>query len=377
MFGIVRPCRHRMCQHLHTAWMAHLCGLCLTLRDEHGHAARLVTNYDGLLVSVLMEAQAPDRSPHRTAAPCALRGFRRADVLDRSGEGARLAAAVSLVLAAAKTRDHVEDGDGGYRRRPVAATASRLADRWAAAGARTGAGVGFDVGLLTEAVAEQGAREATPGASLLTLTEPTETAVAAAFAHTATLAGRPGNAPALAEAGRHFGRLAHLLDAVEDLDADRAAGAYNPLLATGTDLDGARRRCDDALLGLRLALAEIEFASPDLARALLGRETRDAVDRTFTLAGHHPPGWQRPAYPGAKPPGTPPELPPKPRGPLFCLAGTLTCCTCGLWRHKSSPLHGQRCTNRCVCCDRDCCDCGGCCDCCQVCSCVECCGSAC
>lgn len=371
MFGIVRPCRHRMCQHLHAAWMAHLCGLCLTLRDEHGHAARLVTNYDGLLVSVLTEAQAPDRSPHRTAAPCALRGFRRAEVLDSSGEGARLAAAVSLVLAATKTRDHVEDGDGAYRRGPVAAAAGRLADRWAAAGARTGSGVGFDVALLAEAVAEQGAREAA-GGSLATITEPTETAVAAAFAHTATLAGRPGNAVALAEAGRHFGRLAHLLDAVEDLDGDRAAGAYNPLLATGTDLAEARRRCDDALLGLRLALAEIEFAQPALARALLGHEVRDAVDRTFILAGHHPPGWQRPAYPGAKPPGTPPEPPPRPRGPLFCLAGTATCCTCGLWRHKSSPKHGQSCKDRCVCCDCDC-D-GGCCECCN---CLECCDCAC
>jgi hypothetical protein len=39
--------------------MAHLCGLCLTLRDLRGQNARFVTNYDGLLVSVLTEAQSP------------------------------------------------------------------------------------------------------------------------------------------------------------------------------------------------------------------------------------------------------------------------------------------------------------------------------
>src|SRR5689334_5155635 len=104
MFGIVRPCRHRLRGPLFDRWMAHLCGLCLTLRDLHGQNARLVTNYDGLLVSVLTEAQSQDVAPHRTAGPCALRGLRRADVLDSAGAGARLAASVSLVLAAGKVR---------------------------------------------------------------------------------------------------------------------------------------------------------------------------------------------------------------------------------------------------------------------------------
>lgn len=53
--------------------------------------------------------------------------------------------------------------------------------------------------------------------SLPAVIEPTESATAAAFAHTAVLAGRPDNAVPPAEAGRLFGRLAHLLDAVEDL----------------------------------------------------------------------------------------------------------------------------------------------------------------
>ncbi|PYC59963.1 hypothetical protein C7C46_34080, partial [Streptomyces tateyamensis] len=66
-------------------------------------------------------------------------------------------------------------------------------------------------------------RSALPGDSVLLVTEPTETATAAAFAHTAVLADRPANAAALREAGRLFGRLAHLLDAAEDEQADLAA----------------------------------------------------------------------------------------------------------------------------------------------------------
>ncbi|WP_254406808.1 DUF5685 family protein, partial [Streptomyces sp. AC627_RSS907] len=139
MFGIVRPCRHRLSDRLRTDWMAHLCGLCLALRADHGQFARVATNYDGLIISVLVEAQSPEATRaagRRTAGPCPLRGMRTAPVA--RGEGARLAAAVSLVLASAKVRDHIADGDGALGRRPVAAAARRVATRWDRAGALTG-----------------------------------------------------------------------------------------------------------------------------------------------------------------------------------------------------------------------------------------------
>ncbi|GAB2860691.1 hypothetical protein GCM10022221_70450 [Actinocorallia aurea] len=262
-------------------WMAHLCGHCLALRDEHGHAARLVTNYDGLLVSVLTEAQEPEASPRRKAGPCALRGFKGAEVVAARAEGARLAAAVSLLLAAGRTRDHIADGDGIFARRAPAALAERVSARWDRAGGRTAEALRFDPSTLREAVARQTVLENTPGLSLPALLEPTETAVAAAFAHTAVLAGKPGNAAPLAEAGRFFGRLAHLLDAVEDLPEDHESGAFNPLLATGTSLREARRHADAARHGLRLALAETDFASRELVEALLLGETRRAVQRAF------------------------------------------------------------------------------------------------
>ena len=105
MFGIIRPCRHRMSEGMAASWLAHLCGLCLALRDGHGQVARIATNYDGLIISVLVEAQsAATGDLRRKAGPCPLRGMRSA--ARATGEGARLAAAVSLVLASAKMRDH-------------------------------------------------------------------------------------------------------------------------------------------------------------------------------------------------------------------------------------------------------------------------------
>jgi hypothetical protein len=302
LFGIIRPCRHRLGSELANAWRAHLCGMCLSLRDDHGQLARLATNYDGLIISVLAEAQAPpldqadppglagQLTGRRTAGPCPLRGMRRADVA--TGDCARLAATVSLILAAAKVSDHAADGDGIAGRPGIRAAAGILARHWASRAAGTGAALGLDTAILTEAVQAQAAAEAAagPGTSVLSVTAPTETATGAAFGHTAILAGRPGNAAALTEAGRLFGRIAHILDAVEDLAADTATGTWNPLTATGTSLDQARRICDDALPGIRLAIAGTKFtdstvsAGACLAETLLVSELSRSVRRIFAAA---------------------------------------------------------------------------------------------
>lgn len=404
MFGIVRPCSHRLGEGLKTQWMAHLCGLCLALRGDHGQFARVVTNYDGLLISVLTEAQA-DRITRwrRTAGPCPLRGMRTASVAQ--GEGARLAAAVSLVLASAKVRDHVADGDGLLARKPVALAARRVAASWGRAGARTGSDVGFDTAVLVDAVDRQVGIEALAGLGtpLRAVTEPTETATAAAFAHTAVLAGRPGNTEPLAEAGRLFGRLAHLLDAVEDREADAASGAWNPLTATGTSLVEARRLADDALHGIRLALREVEFTDGKLAHLLLAHELGRSVDRAFGTAGcghqahadrvrgafgppqhggpynpqnpPHPYDGQNPYAGGGNPFGGGPSFqPPGPGKRGFwagCAAAIGVCCTCkvccadefeGPWSRKKR----EGCLGNCDC---DC----GCCEACEICECCECC----
>ncbi|MEW2294151.1 DUF5685 family protein [Streptomyces sp. NPDC006743] len=415
MFGIVRPCSHRLGEHLKAQWTAHLCGLCLALRGDHGQFARVVTNYDGLLISVLTEAQAEHGrrggragTGRRTAGPCPLRGMRTASVAQ--GEGARLAAAVSLVLASAKVRDHVTDGDGLLARRPVALAARKVADSWGRAGARTGADVGFDTAVLVDAVDRQAGIEALagPGTPVLTVTEPTETATAAAFAHTAVLAGRPGNAGPLAEAGRLFGRLAHLLDAVEDRDADAASGAWNPLTATGTPLTEARRLADDAVHGIRLALKEAEFTDGRLAHLLLVHELPRSVDRAFGSAtcGHapdsaHPGRSARSAAPhGAFGPPQGPYAPQHPRAPhdpghphhgggnpfggepprpgkrgLFtgCAVAVGLCCTCKACcaDEFEGPWSRKRREGWCSNCDCDCPDCSGCGDCC------DCCGNCC
>lgn len=374
MFGIIRPCRHRLSSALRTAWWAHLCGLCLTLRDQHGQLARAATNYDGLIISALVAAQSEAGDPRRVAAPCPLRGMRTASV--SVGEGVRLAAAASLVLAAAKVRDHVEDGDGAFGRRPVAGAARVVARRWARQGGDSGTSVGFDTGVLLAAVDRQAEleRSAGPG-ELLLVTEPTETATAAACAHTAVLAGRPENVALLREVGRLFGRVVHLVDAVEDLDDDLRSGVWNPLTATGTSLAEARRLCDDAVLGVRLALADVSFRAGALVHALLVHELEQAVVRAF--AHRHPHDVEDGQGGGLWLPKF--RLPPKQRGAFAgCGIALYECCTCqvccrdpfpGPWSGKPRETWCDGCDcSPCDCCSGckkcDCdCDCCGC-DCC-------------
>ncbi|MFI6623938.1 DUF5685 family protein [Streptomyces sp. NPDC050528] len=395
MFGMVRPCSHRLGENLKTQWMAHLCGLCLALRGDHGQFARIVTNYDGLLLSVLTEAQVERAGGgwRRTAGPCPLRGMRTASVAQ--GEGARLAAAVSLVLASAKVRDHVVDGDGLLARGPMALAARRVAGSWGRAGARTGSAVGFDAAVLVDAVDRQLGIESLAGLGtpILTVTEPTETATAAAFAHTAILAGRPGNAVPLAEAGRLFGRLAHLLDAVEDKESDAASGAWNPLTATGTPLTEARRLADDALHGIRLALRDAEFVDAKLAHLLLAHELGRSVDRAFGTqscghgAGHgHVPETQGAFGPPQTPylPGDPRHggnpyggEPPRPERRGFwagCAVALGLCCTCKVCcaDEFEGPWSGRRREGCCSSCDCSCCDACECCECCECLSCCDC-----
>jgi hypothetical protein len=127
MFGIIRPCRHRLGGELAAAWTAQLCGLCLALRDDYGQTARIAANYDEM-VSLLVEAQSLAQPTSPTPRAVSVAGMRRADVT--TGDCVRPAAAVSLALVAARVRDHVDDRDGRVGVVGVRPAARRVAERW-------------------------------------------------------------------------------------------------------------------------------------------------------------------------------------------------------------------------------------------------------
>lgn len=151
MFGVLKPICSWSC-HEKSEWMGHLCGTCLALRDHCGQTARLTTNYDAALISVLCEAQAAAPLPTVTHV-CPLRGLRRAEVIAPSASASRYAASLSTLMAATKIDDHAADGDGWVARLPTLFKA--LGRRWRKA-ARP---LGFDTGNIERHTAEQDARE--------------------------------------------------------------------------------------------------------------------------------------------------------------------------------------------------------------------------
>jgi hypothetical protein len=256
--------------------MAHLCGLCLTLKAEGGQASRALTGYDLLLLSVLVEAQT-GLSERTGAAPCPLRGFRTADVLPATSDAARFAAAGSFLAGAAAVEDKIRDRD-------VPQVAAPAAARWAKTagerGRRLAGESGFDGSVLSQATQAAAAAENT-SEDLDGLLAASGRAVAALFAHTAIVAGKPVNAAALGRVGDAFGRLVHLLDAVEDFQSDVRRGNFNPLAATGTPPGEARRVADRLVAEIGAGLAGVDMADPELVCALLGPTLERSVARYF------------------------------------------------------------------------------------------------
>ncbi|MFX0574162.1 DUF5685 family protein [Nocardia nepalensis] len=392
---MLRPCAHGAEKYGIDAaeWRTHMCGLCLGLRDGHGQLARAATNTDAIVLSVLTEAQMSGPMGRTTAGPCALRGMRRAEVATADSPGVLLASTASLLLGSAKIRDHVDDGDSSVlTRRPMTKVSSRWADR-----ARSQASlIGLDVEPLVAAINAQSQLEALASAgverngaanalprsmrettenasrtiSLDDLTAPTQICASEFFAHTAVLADRPDNVAALREAGRHFGRIAHLADAVEDFDEDRTRGRFNPLAATGTTMPEAYELLRQSDSHLRTAVTQtgldqvptIRWMLLDPLHALVRRVGRGIGATAHACStSRHSATMQYPM-----PPNTGFEKPPSRPGIGEALALVLgvyctgyACCA-----DHTNPCNGKRKDAWIKDCDCDC-GCGDCCDCCD------------
>lgn len=403
MFGVVHACQHTLDDELLAQWRAHLCGLCLSLRDSRGQLSRALTNTDAVMLSVLVEAQQTAPAARSTAGPCPLRGMRTAQVVPSNAVAARLGATASLTLAAAKAADVRAEREHHLapitlRHRAVGAMAGSLR-RGAVADAPMA--VAVDALRVLDDISGQGELERgiSTGDDVLLATGPSARAAAAIFVASSVVAERPENSAAMREIGDAFGSLAHLLDAVTDLDDDRRSGAFNPIDATGTPLPAVRQQCNQLVRRIRRAFESLTLTDGRLARALVVDGTHAAVHRAFDPQhdpacstsptsvhlghpGQLPPPTAAPGDPAVEPPAAPdtpiqwpgppgPDAPPPgkepPRPPfwpsvlpwvgVYCTG--YACCAA-----HDNPCTGRRHEAGCSGCDGGCCDCCDCCDCC-------------
>ena len=353
MFGVLSPCVAHLDDELGAQWRAHLCGVCLALRSSHGQLSRLTTNTDAVVVSVLVDAQREAAPELVSAGRCALRGMQQARVVSAGDVSVRLGATASLTLASAKAADVMAERAAGVASPSVVRIGGA---RWAGSRLRARALADVPVSaamggeeLLTQLGAQ--AQVESGSVSLIEITDNAAAAGAAVFAATASLAGAPRNREVLAGIGGDFGRCAHLLDAVEDLERDRAAGDFNPLIASGTSVDVARTECVRLVDAIRTALDGVQLRDDRLLRMLLIGGLNRALMRVFgpgPEAVFTSPGQHRQ-----------PQLPPfhkriLPWMGVYCTG--YACCA-----DHTNPCNGRRhqaACNGCDCCNVcDCCDC--------------------
>ncbi|PXW33651.1 UNVERIFIED_CONTAM: hypothetical protein DES50_102270 [Williamsia faeni] len=358
MFGILRPCMTHLDSELADLWRAHMCGVCLTLRSGHGQLSRLTTNTDAVVVSILVDAQRDSASGTVTAGPCALRGMRTAQVIAPGELSVRLGATTSLTLASAKTTDVLAEQVAGLaapsrlRTRSARMAGPRLR-RKALADATVSSAVGCPE--LLDDLSHQAEVEMR-ASTLDEITGGSARAAAAVFAATAELAGVPENREMLTRIGADFGRCAHLLDAVADLEKDSKTGDFNPLSATGTSIEAAWDDCRRLLAAIRTGLGTLRLRDDRLVTKLLVGGLNHSITEVF---GRRPEAV-------FTPPGSPSQsqpLPPIHKRILPWLGVYCTgyaCCA-----DHTNPCNGKHHQSGCQNIDCGCCECCSCCECCD------------
>jgi hypothetical protein len=336
-------------------WMAHVCGLCLALRRDHGQLARLTTNYDAALLSVLYDAQA-DRAMPRIGHVCLLRSGLRADVVSDGQAGARYAASICALIGSTKIADHVADGEGWPRFLP--SLSGGLAARWARQACRSAGTLGFNTELIEAETRRQAIVERHERADFGFFSRPTELAVGVAFGHTAVLANRPANVAALEQAGQMYGRIMYLLDSYRDYASDVASKRFNALarcFAAPEIQIQASQVFRQAHASLVQAFEGLALERPALLRKLLVQRLRQIGEQTIGDAPAEAALTAGALTKVGRKRGR------KPSDDGSCCHGLGDCAHCCDGCDCCCACHHCDCN----CCDGNCCDCGGCdCNCC-------------
>lgn len=294
MFGLLRSsgCGLRAAER--QAWVAHICGVCLALRHDHGHLARLTTNYDAALLSVLYAAQCPT-APVQMRHFCPARRGGSAQVIAVDQPGSRYAGTVALLIAATRLADDIADAEGWARLLPGVAT--RLSQRWQQQAQRVVASPAITLEAIAGPIRHQAAVEQQGCHDFAVCAAPTEAAVGAAFRQTALLADQPANEATLDRIGRMYGRIIYLLDSYQDYATDQARGRFNALahgVPTAALSPQARQIFTQAHAELSEAFATLILPQPDLARELLLHQVHRIGMHTLATDIEHPPDQAEP-----------------------------------------------------------------------------------
>ena len=264
MFGTLKP---RSCGPAvdKALWQRFYCGLCQGNGEAHGQLYRVLHSHDAVLIALLADAlQGEAAGPDRVRCP--MMPLLHRDTASPQSPALRYAVAVQLLLADQWVADKAEEG-GSLARwgRPVLSGGVERA--WAEVAA-----LGLDLSALRGFEGRQAALERrSPGPR--EAATPTAEALALGFGAIARLPGSVAgvSTEAMARLGSAVGAAIYLIDALDDLAADQAEGAFNPCLVGGAVVPERLREADRALTA---ALVEIKQTLTELPlqrhRSLVG-----------------------------------------------------------------------------------------------------------
>ena len=219
MFGYVRPLKGELKVSEWEAYQAAYCGLCQCLGAQYGYRSRFLVSYDLTFLYCLMTCR--QREQAAAVCRCPANPLRRKKCLSASADMAH-AAGVNVLLMYHKLRDTAAD-EAGIKR--LAAKAAQM----------------FYRRPYRKAAAQLPELDALMHRQLSALAELEQTRctsidrTADAFAKILAACGSSMEDEAAQRASKevlyYVGRYLYLTDALDDLQKDLAAGAYNPVAA--------------------------------------------------------------------------------------------------------------------------------------------------
>ncbi len=242
MFGYVLPSERRLNEEEKARFRAVYCGLCHTLGERYGFAARFLLNYDFTLLAVLLSEGEETACDVRRCVvhPC------RGCTAQSPTSALEAAADRSVILSWWQLRDHIAD-DGFFSALPYRLAALVLRRAYRAAADRLPR---FDA-AVREHLTALDALEKSCCASIDAAAEP----FAALMADAAADLSGERRRRALSQLLYHLGRWIYLIDAADDFERDARSGSYNPLRYRYQNESGQLTQDD------RLALAQTLDAS--------------------------------------------------------------------------------------------------------------------
>lgn len=250
MFGYIRPVRRELKCKEFDLYRATYCGLCRTLRRHCGLLEPAFLTYDMTFLAMLLEPPEQRVTPCR--GRCMANPFRK-EIMCPQSSALELAADMGVVLTYWKLRDSALD-EVGMKRLGARALALAVARDYHRTSGRVPDFDRVTQNCLTEL------------AQLEQENCPSLDRTADAFARILQAAAPDGEDSARTRALRlllyHVGRWIYLLDARDDLEEDKAAGRYNPILARyggHPEDDALRLTLDNSLSLARSAFEMTDF----------------------------------------------------------------------------------------------------------------------